>query len=386
MPTHQLYALAIPEDALDQSNPTAQRRQSQQGQLTTGQPVVQTIASEPVERDLSGHFRGKYADMMADEVQELLQAGDIDAVPYFVQNETRAAEGYYEARRQREADRRDPRVPGVYRFGGTLTFKGTNESHRRSVRVGNSTVDNPFGSASTQTVFLANTSTRPRWVSQKGDAIADATVQNTYDGEQVDFDEFDATEPAFSGNESYTLVYDLAYGDEYQQDPRVWDDHDREKAVTENNVTVEPAWQRVFDPSHSYNGSAVIETGRLRLLPAPEDNQLTAQQWNATATQYENVSLGASDWQLSGWDTRRIGLERVTARTRWENASDTTETYELDAEILRGQNETLFYEPENADGSTPAGLVTRLAPIAMDTDEALGEEAGLEPRDNIPDE
>lgn len=386
MPSHQLYALAFPEDALDSANPSAQRRQAQQGQLTTGPPAVRTIAAEPGERELSGDFRGKYADIMAEEVQELLQAGDIDAVPYFVRNETRGFEGYYEPRRQREADRRDPRIGGVHRFSGVLTFTGTNESHLRTVEVSNSTVTNPFGSASTQTVLLANSSIRPRWVSQKGDTVTDASVQNTFNGEKVAFDEFDATEPAFSTNESWTLVYDLPYPDEWQQDPRVWDDHDRNQSVTENNVTVDPAWAHVYDPGHSYNGSRVIETGRMRLLPDPSSNTFTAQQWNDTSAAYENVSLGSSDWVLSEWDTRRIGLERVTARTRWENSSDTTQTAELEAEVLRGQNETLFYEPENADGSAPSGLVTLLTPIAMDTDEALGEDAGLLERNEVPDE
>lgn len=382
MPTRQLYALPFFDDDLQTEGINAQRRQARQGQLTTGPPQVRFIASEPGERRLRGHFDGQYADVMGSEMRELLGAGDIRQVPYFVVNESVPWEGYYAPSRVDAADRAEPTTDRVQRFEGTLDFEGTNRTHRREVAIANSTVTNPYGSASTQVLFLANASGRPQWVSQKGDIVEAATVQATHAAEREDFDEFDATEPTFSGNESYALVYDLDYDDEWQSDPIVWDDHDRNQTV--GNVS--PTWGRVYDPGHAYNGSRVIETGRLRLLPVPATNTFTAQQWNDTSGAYENVSLGSSDWELLEWDVRRIGIERINSRTTWQNASDTSSTFELEADVLRGQNETHFYEPENAGSATPSGLVTLLDPIAMDTDETLGEEAGLRERSEMPDE
>lgn len=382
MARRQLYALPFFDDDLQREGIQANRQQARQSQLTDGPPQVRFIASEPGERRLRGHFDGLYADVMGSEMRELLAAGDIRQVPYYVVNESVPWEGYYAPSRTDDADRAEPTTDSVQSFDGVLDFEGTNASHLREVSVSNSTVTNPFGNASTQTLFLANTSTGAKWISQQGDSVEDATVQNTFNGEREDFDEFDATEPAFAGNESYALVYDIPYDDEWQSDPTVWDDHDRNQSID----GIAPTWARVYDAGHAYNGSKVVETGRMRLLPVPATNTFTAQQWNDTSSQYENVSLGSSDWQLTDFDIRRIGLERVRARTGWENSSDTTQTYELEAEVLRGQNETHFYEPENANSSTPSGLVTLLDPIAMDTDEALGEETALYERADVPDE
>lgn len=409
MPSHQLYALAFPEESLDSSNPSAQRRGSDAGTLDVGPGQVRTISAEPGERRLAGDFRGNFSDLMAGEIQELLSADDIDAVPYYERDNATQWQGYYEPREQREADRRDPRLPGVHRFAGRLRFKGTRRSHIRSLAVTPGNVTNPMGSGSQEDLWVPNVSVRPRWVSQQADQVEDATVQETQPGERVDYDRFNATDPAFSGNETYTLTYDLPYDREWQADPVVWDTRGDPKevqsaysgdtvngtGVTVNNTSVgtervvAPAWQKVYDAQHDYQGERVIDSGRLRLEPRPDEGKLRAYQWDDTDGIYDVAALdttAGSVWELDGWDIRRIGTERVVSRSSWVNRSNASDTYELVAEVPRGYDTVLFYEPENAGRSTPADLITLLDPISYDSDRALGEEAGLFERSDLPDE
>lgn len=405
MVTHKLYANAFDENVLTSATPQAQRRQARQGVLQDI-PQVRAIATEPGTRQLTGDFSGQYAELMAVEMQELIAAPNIDTVPYFVTGEARDWQGYYAPSEFREGDRRDPRLAGVHRFDGRLTLEGTRRSHLRSVRVTPTTETNPFGSASTEQVWLHGRASDVRWVSNEEDTVESATVQATQPAEHsIDVDRYDVTEPSFSGtDDTYTLVYDLPYAREWEADPRVWDTYGNAKEAlssysgdtvgTDTHVgtatvgderRVSPAWARVFSSSHDYVGERVIENGRLRLEPRPGESVLRAYQWDDADSIYAIVQLGNTDWRLQEWDVTRIGLERVVSRTKWQDTGGSS-TFELVCEVVRGNDTAVFYEPENVTGSTPADLVTRLNPIAHDSDQVLGEGAGIFERSSVPDE
>lgn len=88
MPTYILYASTIPGDALRTDRPRGIRQQARQGVLQQSVGQVETVAAEPGQRTVAGEFRGRYARMLACEVEELLSASDvIDAVPFYVQGD-----------------------------------------------------------------------------------------------------------------------------------------------------------------------------------------------------------------------------------------------------------------------------------------------------------
>lgn len=406
MPTiHQLYASRFSQDILEAVDPSAQRQQSLQGVLQESVPSVETIAAEPGARNVRGEFTGQYANVMATELQELLAASDvIGEVPYFVRGETREWAGYYAPRELREGDRRDPRLGNVHRFAGVLTPVGTRRSHVRAVKVAPDTVTNPFGSASTEELYLAADASRPRWVSLSSGSVESATAGTTVPGEYRDFNVFDVTEPTFATEETYYLVYDLPYDIEWRTDPVVYDDYGRAKeqlgpysgATVGSSATVgtstvgsQPvvsnAWSRVYQTQHEYTGERVIQNGRLRLEPRPGSGVLRAYRWDSSEGVYAIVQLGDSAWRLSDWDVTRIGLGRVVSLTTWEDTGGSS-TYELVAELRRGFDDVHFYEPTNASGSTPAALVTRLDAIAQETDTTLAESATVLRRSEVPDE
>lgn len=402
MATHRLYASAFYEDVLERETPASRRRQASVGTIDDAVGDVQSIAAEPGDRTLRGNFMGTYADTMNRELQELLSASDaIEQVPYFDSSETVDWRGYYSPREVRNAGRRDPRVKTVQEFEGALDFAGTRRSHLRRVTVKPDTVPNPFGTATTRVLWLANTASDTKWVNTTTGAIADATVQTTAVGEDATFAEYDTTEPSFSDADRYHLVYDLPYEDERDQDPVVWDTYGRSKHTTfaggatvgsatvgtdtVDGIDVDPSWQRVYHPQHEYAGEKTIETGRLRLEPRPDMPTLRAYTWDDAEQVYSQLQLDStSTWRLQAWDIRSIGLERIDSRTSWQDTSGSS-TYELAARVRRGSDEVQFWEPANASSSTPAGLNNRLSAIASSTDSVLGERTRLMERSEVPD-
>lgn len=387
MTTHQLYATRFSSDVLERDQPSAQRRQARAGILNQSVGSVETVAAEPGQRRLRGTFVGKYAELMAAELKELLGAGDqIDAVPYFLPDATREWEGYYAAQESRDAGRRDPRLGEIATIDGTVSRIGSRRTHRRAVRVAPRQVTNPFGAQSDRFVYLSVGAVNPRWVSVSEGAVEPATVQFTTTTEHVDMDGYDHTEPSFSGQESYRLVYDLPYRQEDRHDVRCWDDYGRAKVQTENdgNLTVDPAWQRVYQTQHDYVGRPIIDNGHLRVEIQESNDTIVVSRYSSGS--YSVVSPGSSAWRLDQWDINRIGLGRVVSRTRWFDSNQPSVTAELIAIINRGYDRIIFYTPDNASSPTPSELLARLDPYADQSNTVIDQSNDLLERDRIPDE
>ncbi|WP_135302636.1 hypothetical protein [Haloarcula amylovorans] len=362
-----LYALRVPADA--SSEPTTSRalQLATNAALNSDVPEVDSLSASPGSRSLAGVAIGKYADLTASEFEELFSATAIEVVPYFGNTQDQR-DGYY-ALEDIDVTRAAPNESRIQRFDGSLSQAGTADSHRRAVYTNPQPVDNAFGSTSTAEIGLSATATGVEWWDKTAGTREAATVQRTVTGEHGDIDIYDATEPSF---DSPVLLHDIAYDQEWQADARCWDDYDRSKTATAaDGATIDSVWQRVFVTSHSFAGKPVLESQRLRLVFDVASQQLQASRWSSSNSQYESVSLGSSSWQLDGISLSRVGVERVTAQTRWVDTSGSA-THTLDCTVKRGWDDALFTTPPN-ETSPPSGLVTRLDPIAADSDQTAAE-------------
>lgn len=394
-----LYALAIPDGAQLQSRAQLRRRLSEQGRLSGGRPAVNTISLQPGERLLSGYYADRYAALSASEVEELADAGGIDAVPFADRTSDEPLDGYYQLKDAQVEQSAPARTDRVRRFDVTLTQEGTRRDQLRAVEAEPQTVTNPFGSGGTQEIAISLRAERVKWYDSQGGTIEDATVQRRVDGEHDELVVYDTSEPSFS---SPTLIYDIDYRDEWPTDVRVWDDYNREKTATlqgdgdpatvgtatvgnatvAESRTVESTWQRVFSTGHNFVGRPVLESERLRLVAdVGDDDPLLAYRWNEGDQNWDIVDLGVSNWRLRDVDITHIGLSRIEAQLEFRDTSGSSR-YNINVALGRGDDESLFTEPEN-EGSAPSGLVDRLDPIAKTTDTDTAERASLVDREEV---
>lgn len=364
MPDKVLHNLVLPQDkqlrGSDESR--LQQNQATQGILNSDSPQVEGLSLEPGQQVIRGQFHDPdVADQMAAEFEELFEASGYDKVAFFTDGGASTSDGYYELRNA-NVKPVNPRVDGFQEFDGIITFVGTNQSYWRSVETNPSTVVNPFGSASTALVGAPAAATKVRWYDTITKQFDAAAVDSTATGEFADVDLYDA---AASSLDSPTLIYEIDYNDEWPAGCLVWDTYGN---ASKTDVDGNLQWQRVFRTDHGFAGLPYIENGVLRLVFDEANNTLSASRWDDTNSQYSSVSLGTSDWQLFDLNLRRIGDDRVTAQVEFEDSASPGTTYNLDMALPRGYDDALWYEPPNESSSTPSGLVTKLDPIAHDSD------------------
>jgi len=378
-----LHAVAIPSDS--QTDTGAQRRTklAKQGVLQSDVPSTETVSAQPGQRRISGQVRGRFAVIHARMIEELLSSS-IEVVPYAGDGEKTEVDGYY-APEDVNRGPLDPREERLQQFDGTLTPKGTRRSHWRAIRTNTQPVTNPFGSASTPEIGLTVRANKVRWFNETDGSLEDATVQRTVDGEHDQLNIYDASAASF---DSPTLIYDIAYDQEYPTDCRVWDTYGRPKeyratddggatvgnatvgsATVSSETIVESQWQRVYVTDHEWNGDIVLETDRLRLTIDQPEDVLRAYRYNPDDGQYTVVQLGQSDWRLYDIDLTGVGLANIEAQLEFENASSGAR-HNLNLSLVRGLNDGIWSKPPN-EGTTPQDLIDRLDPIAADTDSVV---------------
>ncbi|WP_336358985.1 hypothetical protein [Haloarcula sp. CGMCC 1.6347] len=373
--TRTLYALKVPDAALEQPSSTQSLQVATNSPLNSDSPAVDSLAAEPGSRPLVGVVAGQYADIIAREFEELFSATGIEVVPWF--GDTNNQRDAYVALEDVTIDQATAREQRLQRFDGQLSQAGTADSHYRALYCNPQSVDNPWGSSSTAEVGLSIRADNVEWWDHVTGAKTSATVQRTVSGEHDDIEIYDSTEP---GMDNPVLLHDIAYDAEWPTDVRVWDDYGREKVdrtgysgptvgdaqvgdaqVGEERV-VPVTWQRCYVTSHQFRGAAILETDRLRLRSDPDRDRLEASRW--TGAQYERVQLGSSPWRLRGVDLARIGIERIEAQTEWVDTSS-GDRHRLDLTLKRGHDDLLWTVPDNGS-SPPQGLVDRLDPVASD--------------------
>lgn len=377
-----LYNLAIPDQTQLSQSQQQIRQLLAQGTLGAGPGAVEDISGDPQTQTLAGRVVGRHAELTASEFEELFSNGSIRAAPYFERGATTSREDRYVALEDATVEPAHPTDRRAQRFDGNLRTRGTRRSHWRTVETNPTTETNPFGSATTEEVGIPARARRARWYNRDDGSLESATEQRVVAGEHDGVSIYDATEPSF---DDPTLIYDVAYRHEWPVDCRVWDDYDRAKSdsgpsssATVGSATVGSTtagstpeavqWQRVFSPQHDYTGQPVIENDILRLRPDEAGEKLRAYRWNDADEHYDRVQLGMTGWRLIDWHTRRIGVERIDGQAEFEDKSSPGTTHNVDWSLKRGYTDALITQPANA-GAIPAGLQTRLGPIAHDSDQ-----------------
>ena len=403
MASKQLYALVIPLRSQTNAGSNVAQNLQSQGVMSSDVPAVSSIAPEPGEETLQGHYAGRFSGLSATELQELFNSSGFDSIPYFAQDRDNPApeDGYYSLRNV-SVNPLDPRGDGVHQFDGSLTREGSRRSHWRAIKTSPTTVNSPWGGNPGALFAVSSLAKKVRWYDEAAGTVEDATPTRTEPSENGDVDIYDAD--AGPGN-SPTLLYDLPYEYEYLTDCRVWDDYDRPKQVMTDpdgsgavvgsatvgsatvgagaTVAVETQWQRVFRTDHFFIGSPVVESGALRLIPDETNDVLKAYQWNDNTKHWDAVQLGISPWRLFDFDLTNITPATVEADMTFADTSTSPrEHYTVRMVMLRGLKRARILEPQNA-ASIPSGLADRLAPIARYQNRSARESQTLLPRQEV---
>ena len=376
MPNKNLYALSIPQDSQTLTRSQIKRNTATHGILGQDTAAVQSISLEPGQQLLRGQFRGKYSSIMAEEIEQLFNAGGIESVPFFTVGSQSKEDGYY-ALKNVDVEPLDPRGDGVHKFDGVLTKEGTRESKRRVVATTERQAENDFGNNQTAYVGVPSTAKDVRWLDSESGQTEAVTVVETRTAEHGDVDVVDAKASSYTDP---TLVYDLAYDQEGKVDPVVWDDHGRAKLDSDGINS----WQWVFSTAHEYSGNPVCDNGLVRLTFDVAANTLSVEEWDSSTSTWSAVALGTSSWEFAGLDVTEIGLASIDAQVRFQDPSQSpTAEYHLNMSLKRGWEWPLWTVPENETPPTPAGLQDLLAPVASGSDYDPQEQQTLIAREEV---
>lgn len=377
MTDFKLYVCPIPDNDQTTGESSRQPENALQGLLGQDTASAERISTPPGEQRIILQYKGRYADVMAGEVEELADSDGYAEVPLFGQTERTNADGYYlvDDSRVGPADPRERRIQDV---DLTLSRSGTRDSHLRAVTTEPRTVDHPFGNDTTALVSAPAAATDVRWVdptTQAAEAASALATHATEHGDVTTYDLADASfwSPSSSAERGPILVYDIAYDAIGPVDVRVWD---RRGYATRDDSDGLPRWAKVFVSTHGYEGdAAVIENGRRRITLDPDsDPGIAVEQWDDANSQWTGVALDtsgdAADWTLQAFDIGRrtdqsLAPTRVDALTRWRNTT-TDDTYALDVTLRRGAGAVQFARLPDATSPVPSGLVTLLDPVASE--------------------
>ncbi|WP_135806217.1 hypothetical protein [Halorussus marinus] len=393
MTTRYLGPIEIPADSLTNSQGQRRQRLAKQGLLGDINGSVESISSEPNEFTVTGQYRGRFAEKLATELEELFDAGpEIGPVPFYGVDET-PQDGYYSLENI-DSNRVDPRTPAAQAFDGRLTFEGTRENSRRAVSTSVAQVENDFGNDQTALVGLPESATDVWWFDVESKQTEQVSVVETRAGEHGQVDVVDALASSF---ENPHLIYDAALDAEWRTDIQVWDTRGHADKTDSNGYV---QWGRVFAPSHTFAEDVIVSNRIVRLRLG---ESLTVEEYDDSAGAWTEVALGSSDWMLDGWGVTRIGPARVVVRVRFadaiapaivgqaivgESTVGTTSTnnyqdFELDAVLHRGWRRPHWVVPENETPPTPSGLQDLLAPVASGSDYTAAETQGVVSREEV---
>jgi hypothetical protein len=377
-----LYVLAVPADSNMKEAETQKTNLTERGVVDGDRPSVETVSSQPEQFTLQGGYRGVYAELMAEEFEELFSNNSIHSVAFYGLDEDgnrkeTQRDGYYQLKdvNRSPGDPRDD-TKGYHKWDGRLTYKGGKKTHWRAIKTNPTdiTSSNPYSSGGTDYVYAPATASKVRWFDPAGGSVSGATVQNTNATEFVDVDAYDPGEPNFSPP---ALVYEMPYQDEGKTDTKIWDTFGRTKddttrvdpatkvgsaKVSGGHLGVTNSWARVFDPSHEFEGNAIVSNARFRLRFNESANSMTAEEWSSGS--WSSVSLNSSNYELFDVDIVRAGDDRVEVQATWDDSGTLDYT---DIVLHRGANRALVLETTNA-GAFPSDLQNKLNPIALDWD------------------
>lgn len=354
--THKvLYVLIIPESSQVEKQKSQQRNVSRQGVVSGGIGQAGDLSSTPGQQRLVGWYRGRHADEMAAEFEELFSAQNISEVPFRGEGGSIEDRGYY-ALRDTDVRPLDPRDDRVQQFDGTMVKKGTKQSHWRALATNFDQVTNDFGNDTTGYVGVPSAADKARWLDEETLDREDPTLITTRQAELGGVDIYDAQGASFSDP---TLIYELDYDEEGRVDAKVWDDHGHAdkaySASTSRGFNDVVQWQRVFDLTHEFEGAPIVENGLVRLHFDEGAGTIEYEDWDDAAGEWASGTLSHSDWELFDADLTRIAMARVEAHVEFRNAS-TGGYYSLVMVLNRGSYSPRWIEAPNETGGAPSGL------------------------------
>ena len=394
----RLYTIDLPDADAGQPQDRIGSQVRQSGLIDGGGTATEQIATENVDLTLQGQWRyGKRFSKKAARELESLAAGGYESLPLFdvSSDELGRKTGYYEIE---SVDVSPAREDGedVFEFTVGVSDAGTREEVWRAVRTTQETVDTLFDGSDVSYVAIPSEATKAQWYdSQEGTEKAKAV--DTVESEFGSVDRYDPTDSTF---DNPTLLYEFPFEREGRVDAKVWDDRNRAKFWTfeSGGDTVDVnQWSHVFNTSWEFDGSPVIDTGRLRIrfVEDPEETEannevltvqtgearvvesgttesffrasidgtlnvqgtlqltgeavgeptgLEAEQWDTEKGDWQPIDLPQTGWSLLDIDLTAVGPAEVQAQLTF---TDGTFIVSVDGIFDRGDDSVLWTTPKN---------------------------------------
>lgn len=382
--TKQLAGILLPE------TPTqAQARQQVATQLAEAQrlerdgAVVDQLSTGAPDMQLDGQLREPQIPrpaMVAAELEELA-ASSKDTLPLFRPDGDMHESGYYEIA---DADVR-PGHPNadddVWLYDLSLVRAGTRGGSFRAIETNPRDVDHPFGSTGDEHVAIPESAIKVRWQDRDTLATTSASPDATVETAIGTLERYDvAAGRSTLGADRVRLVYDVAYAEDTLA-VRAYDSNGAEDKLDLDDVR---QWQAIHDSQHDVADPIVLSNHRTRLRVSEPDadaaGELSAEQWDDGAAEWQDVSLPEEGWSPVDLDITQIDQQRLDAQLLFEDDGGALQAVDLTLSL--GLEAALVYEPADGD-PIPADLESHLDPIAATTERDVRPERGLVERAEV---
>lgn len=419
MPNIQLYTTPVPARTTDEASDQIGSAIEQAGLLEQGGTSVENVSTESVDFQKEGRIQygstlsvkiAKELDSLGESAYTTLPLYDADG------NVLGRKRGYYEIQRIDVTPAQSAR-DDVYQYDVRLTNAGTRESHRRAVETNPGSVATLYPDASAAPVLaIPDAATDVHWYDDAS-GVEPATSVETVEAEFGTVARYDPSDATASAP---TLTYDLAFASDGPTDVRVYDSRDRVKFASTASGGEVNTWAHAYHTGYQFDGAAVIDTGRFRLVldgdlqTVTETNDartvadgetftvadgetvrdesvtvestgeltveadgryyitdtvrgdIAASRWDDAGGAWDPVYIDPeSPWSLASWSLSRIRPARVELQAVF---TDGTDESRVNAILERGSDGIVWTTPENAD-PTPQGVIDLLERTARETDE-----------------
>lgn len=366
--TKQLYLVPLPDVQTDrppQSRTSA--RVPTAGLIQEAGSVAERVALEGVDVQLNGRIQWAEFSKKIDRELKSLAESDYTALPFADMADPDSDEqaGYYEFRTQDDNGAHQT-SDLAYQYTLGLEFKGTRETHWRSVPTKVENVNTGLATSGNGLIGVPTEATKVRWYDDVGGSGTEvASVDATVNAEYGDVDNYDPSAASF---DDPTLIYELPFDREGPVDVRVWDDIGEANKFASyddaQNTTYEiTQWVHAYHPAFEFEGTPITDNGLLRMQFDESAGQIDADEWDEATTSWTDLAtVGGSteDYELFDADFRAYSPAEVKIFAEWQDTSDDS----IHATVLkseRGNDRAVLRQPDN--GTIPSDLETMLSPI-----------------------
>lgn len=379
MPDLQLYTLVVASASQSQLGNDQRQQLAQSGILDEDGGITEQLSSNPSDQTLNGVYRGRYAEKMATELDELSSATGFEAVALAGMDGPTPLDGYY-AVEEASVEPAQAQTGRAQRYELSLAKKGTRNKHWRALETNRRQIDHSWGNDLVAEVGVPAVASKVQWFNAEDGTRSPASPASTRNAElgDVEIYDLDAGESAV-GTSTPTLLYEIDYTDEENLDSRIYDTRGHgAKHDIEGNLQ----WQKVFSTTHDFGDQLILDNGLLRLRLDEGDGTITPQRWDSSTGQWSTDPLGdSSGWSLFDVDLLEVAMAADTAQLTFSH--DTEGLFALNATLDRGRESVLLERPENEPGPIPSGLESWLSPIAATTIVDPQATKGLVSRSNV---